>query len=90
MSWQYTATSYRGGYSRLVPLLLTVKATRLTVPEISCHLVPWQQLIVFEFSLEMVLEIIHQCTNEMLFQRILIRHLSHYIFRSKMQKEAEI
>ena len=51
---------------------------------------PWKQLIVFEFSLEMVLKIIHQCTSEMLFQQILIRHPSHYISRSKMQKEAKI
>ena len=69
---------------------LTLEATGLTVPEISCHLVLWKQLIVFEFSLEMVLKISHQCTNEMLFQQILIKHLSHYIFRSKMQKEAKM
>ena len=62
----------------------------MTVPEISCRLVHWQQLIVFDFFSEMALEIIHQCTNEMLFQQILIRHPSHYISRSKMQKEAKI
>ena len=47
-------------------------------------------LKVFELSFGTVLEIIRQCTNEMLSRQILIRHLSHYISRSKMQITAEI